>query len=189
MAKFRKKPVVIEAWQWNGEKAGEMPGVCQCSSNTYPHLHTAHENTVDDRGQSVFLTVGDWIIPEAKKEGRFYPCKPDVFADTYEPADTPQALVDAMVDAMAGGTGVTITRVDPADYGAEPGAAVEQSMTVDEMVARGVDRESAEFICGQQWTDQEIDGLLRADAPRGPFEPIGEAMKRVVGKIKPEGDD
>lgn len=89
MPKFRKKPVVIEAWQWNGEKAGEMPGICQCDSNTFPHLHTAHENTIDDRGQLVFLTKGDWIIPEAKKEGRYYPCKPDVFAETYEPASPP----------------------------------------------------------------------------------------------------
>jgi hypothetical protein len=90
MPKFRKKPVVIEAWQWGGEKAGEMPGVCQCDTNSVPHLHTAHENSFrDGKGQIVFLTVGDWIIPEAKKEGRYYPCKPDVFAETYEPASPP----------------------------------------------------------------------------------------------------
>jgi len=84
MAKFRKKPTVIEAWQWNGEKEGEMPGVCQCDSNSCPHLHTAHENTVNDRGQLVFLSPGDWIIPEVKMAGRYYPCKPNVFEETYE---------------------------------------------------------------------------------------------------------
>lgn len=84
------------------------------------------------------------------------------------------------VDAGIGGASIC--------YGAEPGGDVQQSMTVDEMVERGMDRESAEFIHGQQWTDREIDGLLRADAKREPFEPIGEAMKRVVNKIKPDGE-
>lgn len=34
------------------------------------------------------LSDGDWIIPESDGE-HFYPCKPDVFAVTYEPAGTP----------------------------------------------------------------------------------------------------
>jgi hypothetical protein len=43
-------------------------------------VHTAHKN------QLVILEDGDWIIPE--KDGvHFYPCKPDVFAATYEPFD------------------------------------------------------------------------------------------------------
>ena len=87
MPKFRKKPAVIEAWQWHGERFGEMKGVCQCNVSTLPHLHTAHENSINDRGQLVFLTDGDWIIPESSKPGRFYPCKPDVFASTYDPID------------------------------------------------------------------------------------------------------
>lgn len=32
-------------------------------------------------------SVGDWIIRGVK--GEFYPCKPDIFAATYEPANTP----------------------------------------------------------------------------------------------------
>jgi hypothetical protein len=81
--KYRKKPVVIEAWQWNGQLAGEMRGVCQCEVNSVPHLHTAHDNSIGG-GQIVFLSSGDWIIPESKTD-RYYPCKPDIFAATYEP--------------------------------------------------------------------------------------------------------
>lgn len=44
-----------------------------------PHLHTIHE------GQKVSLEVGDWILPEPDGV-HFYPCKPDIFAATYEPA-------------------------------------------------------------------------------------------------------
>src|SRR5687767_12756991 len=91
-----------------------MRGVCQCDINTVPHLHTAHESTVDYRGQLVFLSAGGWIIREAKKPGRYYPCKPDVFAETYEAVDTPEYIVGALTDAMLHGQGVIQTRVEPA---------------------------------------------------------------------------
>lgn len=75
MSLFRKKPVVIEAWQyWPGK---DVRGVCTC--NGVPaHLHTAHED------QTVVLSGGDWIVPESSAPGKFYPIKPDVFAATYD---------------------------------------------------------------------------------------------------------
>lgn len=45
-----------------------------------PHT-PAHTRTV--HGEIAVARHGDWIIPEAEP-GRFYPCKPDVFAATYE---------------------------------------------------------------------------------------------------------
>jgi hypothetical protein len=75
MAKYRKKPVVIEAVQW---RAGDPhPGVEV--DGTGPFVTTIHE-------QRAYLADGDWILPEPK-EGRFYPCKPDVFAASYDPHD------------------------------------------------------------------------------------------------------
>lgn len=80
--KYRKKPVVIEAWQYMPATVEHIRGVCRSSHNgtVWPsdHLHTAHE------GQYVYLQNGDWIIPEPDGE-HFYPCKPDIFAATYEP--------------------------------------------------------------------------------------------------------
>jgi hypothetical protein len=84
MATFRKIPVEIVAWQWNGETAGQMEGVCQCEMNSTPHVHTAHITDFNPAGQLVFLKKGDWIIPE-QSGGHYYPCKPEVFAKTYEP--------------------------------------------------------------------------------------------------------
>lgn len=43
-----------------------------------PYVITAHE-------QRAYLAPGDWVIPE-KAEDRYYPCKPDIFAATYEAA-------------------------------------------------------------------------------------------------------
>lgn len=79
MAKYRKKPVVIEAEQFLGVDTAAVRGVCVCGSRP-SHLHTIHE------GQLVYLEHGDWIIPEPDGE-HFYPCKPDIFEATYEAVD------------------------------------------------------------------------------------------------------
>jgi hypothetical protein len=92
MAKFRKKPVVIEAVQWDGSAStanafigegfgvdwwyeipiGERPG----EESLRIVIPTLEGNHIGD--------IGDWIIKGVK--GEFYPCKPDIFAATYEPA-------------------------------------------------------------------------------------------------------
>ena len=83
--KFRKKPVVIEAEQYDSEANPPQRGVCWTGhagthrkTAMFPHLHTIHAD------QTVRLEHGDWIIPEADGV-HFYPCKPDVFTATYEP--------------------------------------------------------------------------------------------------------
>lgn len=83
MPKFRKKPVVIEAEQFTGGSGTK--GVCRLSCPGFdgddePHVHTIHE------GQLCAVVPGDWIIPEPDGE-HFYPCKPDIFATTYELVD------------------------------------------------------------------------------------------------------
>ncbi len=83
MPKFRKKPVVIEAVQYV-EYGKLVNGMCNSRScytagNNKPHVHTIHNN------QIVLLEIGDFVIPEPDGE-HFYPCKPDIFEATYEPA-------------------------------------------------------------------------------------------------------
>ncbi len=83
MAKYRKKPIVIEAVQWSGgwhpDKADNP--VCACANlpGAY-HVHTIHS------GQAIAVEPGDWIIPEPDG-AHFYPCKPDIFEATYEKVD------------------------------------------------------------------------------------------------------
>lgn len=98
MAKFRKKPVVIEAVQLNWKNWNE---VCDFLGDVISETNPARESDqyADDCGEVapyIEITVqtihgeeatvrhGDWIIPEPKA-GRFYPCKPDIFEATYEP--------------------------------------------------------------------------------------------------------
>lgn len=63
--KYRKKPVVIEAYQ------------------------TDKELDIETLEGTMHASVGDYIITGVR--GEKYPCKPDIFEQTYEPADTPIA--------------------------------------------------------------------------------------------------
>ena len=73
--KFRKKPVVIEAFQWR-PFMGEVGGVARCSGL---NVSTYEIKTLEGRH---IVSSGDWIITGIK--GEVYACKPDIFEQTYE---------------------------------------------------------------------------------------------------------
>lgn len=80
--KFRKKPVVIEAVQWDGENNVEIWEFCPKAELI---LEPGKPETLQIptlEGQTI-ASVDDWIIKGVK--GEFYPCKPDIFEATYEP--------------------------------------------------------------------------------------------------------
>ena len=81
MAKFRKKPVVIEAVIYDGTNGNEIKkftqGGCYTDVND-PNHPLFMIRTLE--GEHV-ASVGDYIIKGVK--GEFYPCKPDIFAATY----------------------------------------------------------------------------------------------------------
>lgn len=81
MAKFRKKPVVIEATQWF--KQGDHPAVTTKDDSAPGFLPQTHGWVPTLEGGHI-VTPGDWIITGV--QGEHYPCKPDIFAATYEPA-------------------------------------------------------------------------------------------------------
>lgn len=85
--KYRKKPVTIEAIQFDGTPAGanevfdafQIPG-----GKVVPNLHdlTRVTLTIPTLEGDHTANAGDFIIKGIK--GEFYPCKPDIFAATYE---------------------------------------------------------------------------------------------------------
>ncbi len=80
MAMFRKKPVVIEAVQFDGTFASvEAMQIPSCSQDL--GSKTLEIETLEG---VMVAQPGDWIIKGVK--GEFYPCKPEIFAATYDPA-------------------------------------------------------------------------------------------------------
>jgi len=85
--KFRKKPVVIEAYQFNpggGNSVANVPAWfvdALLTKKIYVHDDQQHLgiNTLEGVMQA---DVGDWIIRGVK--GELYPCKPDIFSETYD---------------------------------------------------------------------------------------------------------
>lgn len=95
MPKFRKKPVEIEAIQYvpGGQSLVESWMVGHGARNQFG---VAFDNVVIHTLEGTMTAnPGDWIIRGVK--GEFYPCKPDIFATTYdEVVDAPaQPIGDA----------------------------------------------------------------------------------------------
>lgn len=88
--RFRKKPVVIEAVRWNGDNLREVIDFTGRHESADAWTWEFFEEVVRTNGLKIFTlegshmaTVGDYIIKGVK--GECYPCKPDIFAMTYEP--------------------------------------------------------------------------------------------------------
>ena len=91
--KYRKKPVTIEAIQWDGlnlheiiEFVGddliyEINDTAWQVGKDRPHVNMTIKTLEGDHK----VSKGDYIIKGVA--GEFYPCKPDIFAQTYEIAD------------------------------------------------------------------------------------------------------
>ena len=79
MAKFRKRPVIIEAVKWDGALASlqELFGIMPII-----HIHDEHDIVIQTLEGDMVASIGDWIIKGVK--GELYPCKPDIFELTYE---------------------------------------------------------------------------------------------------------
>lgn len=93
--KFRTRSATISAIQWTGENAQEIrqftsfgesapsdcivlyPGPINGSPRTFLQIHTLKRLMMAD--------PGDWIIKGS--DGKFYPCRSDVFASLFELAE------------------------------------------------------------------------------------------------------
>ena len=91
--KYRKKPVVIEAFKWTGDiEQTENPEWCilkiKCGDIYFTNEGTvACEMKITTLEGIMTAQRGDWIIQGIK--GECYPCKPDIFQATYEPVKEP----------------------------------------------------------------------------------------------------
>lgn len=90
--RYRKKPIVIEAIQWNENNLKEVmefigsefkydENTSYCT-NKFVYDKYTKELLIHTLEGTMKVSNGDYIIKGVK--GEFYPCKPDIFEATYE---------------------------------------------------------------------------------------------------------
>lgn len=83
--KFRKKPVIIEAIQLTKENVVEVLSFCNKAGNIVASSEDEMGISILTLEGTMTANTGDYIIKGVK--GEFYPCKPDIFEQTYEEVD------------------------------------------------------------------------------------------------------
>ncbi len=89
MSRYRKKPVTVEAERVDRDKLHRLSpefraAVCHetCDRGLLKYDYGLAIPHVDTLEGALHISDGDWLIRGVK--GEFYPCKPDIFAATYD---------------------------------------------------------------------------------------------------------
>lgn len=95
--RYRKRPVIVDAIQWTGDNADEVTAF---SGHRFDVLDPADATDDPDATAQVLdslhstwvlVRTGDWIIRGVR--GEYYPCRDEVFRETYEAAP-----LDALIE-------------------------------------------------------------------------------------------
>ena len=107
MYEFRKKPVVIQAVRYTDDSAQTIAELSKMGLDPVRISYVRNPEHPSYTPPLIIKTpegemragYGDWIIKGVK--GEFYPCKPEIFNETYEPADV-MDFGTAIAEAKAG---------------------------------------------------------------------------------------
>lgn len=92
--KYRKKPIEVDAVLWNGDNQREMFDFLTNGEKVNDYMTASGDSFLIDHSAvkgglviktlegKMAATIGDYIIKGVN--GEFYPCKPDIFEQTYE---------------------------------------------------------------------------------------------------------
>jgi hypothetical protein len=101
MKYYRKKPVVIQAIQWDGTEQHaleiasleDFEGMLDYKTKDFGGFHI---DTLEGRMQ---VSPNDYVIKGLK--GEFYPCKPDIFKLSYDLEDAPENFLQRVIKEKA----------------------------------------------------------------------------------------
>lgn len=83
--RYRKKPVEVDAWLFDRTAAGHALEEMGVGKHVEPTETTPEIMCIQTLEGVMTARLGDYIIRGVK--GEFYPCKPDIFEASYEPAE------------------------------------------------------------------------------------------------------
>ena len=80
--KVRKKPVEVEVCQWTGKNVTEMMAFCNGAAHDMYENPWGYDLWIHTLEGDHHASIGDYIIKGV--HGEFYPCKEDIFHETYD---------------------------------------------------------------------------------------------------------
>ena len=80
--KFIKKPIPVEAVQWTGGNAEEIINFMGDNPPVFDFWNSIIIQTLEGEMKA---PIGSWVIRGPK--GEYYPCRRDIFEETYERID------------------------------------------------------------------------------------------------------
>lgn len=163
---FRKKPVVIEAIQWDGTKQ-TWDKIKDMGCKTKPGEMGSNSFFITTLEGDMHCKLGDWVIKGIK--GEFYPCKPDIFEATYELNEVEEILVAA-------------NKVFKIEYGETYWVSAptekEAIAEVEKLFDDKIQPESIYEIVPEEWSDTSFENPDGADGLSEQFT-IAEWMEKV----------
>lgn len=147
MNQYRKRPVVIEAMHYDGTPESNRAIIDWTRHSTTRALmgKDADDNprlVVDTLEGTMAVKPGDYVIRGV--QGEHYPCKPDVFEATYEPADAP-------------------ARDEAAELRAENERMLEALKAVDSFISHEYHR-NGHRLTNKEWAEEvmrKVEGITR----------------------------
>jgi hypothetical protein len=177
--RFRKRPVVVDAIQWAGTNIDEVREFTKLANviiedkigssadgNGYPQRYIKIVIITLEGAMSV--SEGDWIIRGVK--GEFYPCKPDIFEQTYE------KVVNATLKGAAQNNPPLLYKSDITIGDAADALA--------RLRDKGIDNPSDEEIFSEAAKGGEFDFISNKDKPQITATPPATASKSKSLKRK-----
>ncbi len=190
MGMYRKKPVVIEAWQLTVEalcdSGIERPDWIKaewCNDDGTLSIPTLEGTMIAD--------IDDWVIRGVK--GEVYPCKPDIFAATYEPAQrrTTASTAYGVKEWQRQLIDDAIHRAD-AFYGQPTPDLADESLDYLVSIAEFIAKVGKDEQCRRQWLTDEIVTASKELASRDELlvllALLEGHMKRRQQRVKTEND-
>ena len=100
MSLYRKKPVAIEARQFIGTHLEAVMAWCGGTFLAATGPVPVPRGAIATLEGTMIVSLGDWVIQGVR--GEFYPCRLDVFEETYEPVPTSDTseVLDRYRDAL-----------------------------------------------------------------------------------------
>ena len=174
MKQYRKKPVTIEAVQFDGLNPTEIKDYVgeNCEVEIYDNEVTppVARIIIHTLEGDMEVSKGDYVIKGVK--GEFYPCKPDIFEQTYEPAEIQKELEEAAKEYAK------ITFKKP------------HSDNPDEEITIIEPDKYAGFIAGARYEDEQLSEKIAAAYQLGLADKekqmMSEAVECIVEDWNPE---